>query len=359
MAVVVLVSALSAGLLAEASAKPSAPGSGNSTNAKQCQKGGWRTLFTSTGGTFTSQDDCVAYAAGGGTISDTPTHTLTVSKAGTGSGNVTGAGIDCGSDCSENYPQGDSVTLTAEAGTGSTFAGWSGACTGTGTCTVTLDANKTATATFDLTPPPPQVTTPNVFLGYADTKHDVADFVPDPWAGDPGVVYLGCVASTPECGPDYNAGAIRIDNPAGNPPLTLTAASVDIGPCHFIPWDPEFLPATANAGESFVLTQTGLLGLPQPSPCDGGMPEVDRPFTNFATAAGPFDTHIPPDYNCEDPNLVGPPVINLTFSNGMTLTVTDAAKILNTGGVHRFACQGLDHGTAWTAVPAANVVRTP
>ena len=34
------------------------------------------------------------------------------------------------------------VTLTAHADSGSTFTGWSGACTGGGTCTVTMDAAK-------------------------------------------------------------------------------------------------------------------------------------------------------------------------------------------------------------------------
>ncbi|MFN2590153.1 MAG: hypothetical protein ABR518_05240 [Actinomycetota bacterium] len=41
------------------------------------------------------------------------------------------------------------MTLTATAASGSTFTGWSGACSGTAaTCTVTMDAAKTATATF-------------------------------------------------------------------------------------------------------------------------------------------------------------------------------------------------------------------
>src|SRR5204862_401115 len=81
----------------------------------------------------------------------TPTFSLTVSKAGTGSGTVasTPAGITCGTDCSETYPSGTPVTLTAAPTTGSAFTGWSGgACTGTGPCTVTLTAATTVTASF-------------------------------------------------------------------------------------------------------------------------------------------------------------------------------------------------------------------
>ena len=46
---------------------------GNSNGAKEatwklCLKGGWETLYTSNGGTFSSQKDCVSYAKQGGTL---------------------------------------------------------------------------------------------------------------------------------------------------------------------------------------------------------------------------------------------------------------------------------------------------
>jgi len=80
------------------------------------------------------------------------TYTLTVSKYGTGYGTVTSdpAGISCGSDCTEDYTYGTVVTLTATPDEGSTFTGWSGACSGTGTCTVTIDSAKYVNATFTL-----------------------------------------------------------------------------------------------------------------------------------------------------------------------------------------------------------------
>jgi hypothetical protein len=43
-------------------------GGGNAQNAKQCQKNGWQSLVTSTGSTFGSQQECVAYAATGGAL---------------------------------------------------------------------------------------------------------------------------------------------------------------------------------------------------------------------------------------------------------------------------------------------------
>lgn len=82
----------------------------------------------------------------------TSAQTLTVSKAGLGSGPVSSvpSGISCGSACSANYATGTTVTLTATANSNSVFAGWSGACTGTSTCVVTMDGAKNVTASFNL-----------------------------------------------------------------------------------------------------------------------------------------------------------------------------------------------------------------
>jgi uncharacterized delta-60 repeat protein len=79
------------------------------------------------------------------------TSTLTVSKNGSGSGSVTSspAGIGCGATCSTSFAP-SPVTLTASAAVGSTFAGWSGACSGTGSCTVTPTADRSVTATFNV-----------------------------------------------------------------------------------------------------------------------------------------------------------------------------------------------------------------
>jgi hypothetical protein len=76
------------------------------------------------------------------------TYTLTVSKSGTGSGTVTSnpAGINCGLDCSEEYNDNTLVTLYVQPASGSTFSGWSGACSGMGACLVTMVEARSVTA---------------------------------------------------------------------------------------------------------------------------------------------------------------------------------------------------------------------
>jgi len=78
--------------------------------------------------------------------------TLSIAKIGTGTGGVITslpAGIDCGVTCTGIYDWSTPVTLTATPATGSTFQGWTGACSGTATtCTVTLDQNQNVSADF-------------------------------------------------------------------------------------------------------------------------------------------------------------------------------------------------------------------
>jgi len=80
-----------------------------------------------------------------------PSVALTVSTGGSGAGSVTSSpgGISCGSICLAPFEVGSKVTLTAAATSTSTFAGWSGACSGTVvTCNVALDGAKSVQATF-------------------------------------------------------------------------------------------------------------------------------------------------------------------------------------------------------------------
>ena len=78
---------------------------------------------------------------------------LTVAKSGNGAGTVASEHSDiyCGSDCSQEYAEGESVILTATADPGSVFGGWSGGeCTGAGDCLLTMESDVTVTATFSL-----------------------------------------------------------------------------------------------------------------------------------------------------------------------------------------------------------------
>ena len=103
---------------------------------------------------------CTDFAVDTVAIASGPSFPLTVSLAGTGSGTVSSspAGINCPSVCSANFTSSQLVTLTAAANSGSTFAGWSGACSGTGTCSVSMTSSQAATATFTAIAGTPVVT---------------------------------------------------------------------------------------------------------------------------------------------------------------------------------------------------------
>ena len=90
----------------------------------------------------------------------TNTFLLNVTLAGNGTVTSSPAGISCPSiNCSANFASGTTVTLTATAAAGATFAGWSGAaCSGTGTCSINMTAAQSVTATFNLVTFPLSVT---------------------------------------------------------------------------------------------------------------------------------------------------------------------------------------------------------
>jgi hypothetical protein len=79
-------------------------------------------------------------------------YSLTAAKGGNGSGVVSSvpAGINCGGTCSASFDYGTVVTLTAAPSEGSTFAGWTGACSGVGDCVVTISQDAQVTANFSL-----------------------------------------------------------------------------------------------------------------------------------------------------------------------------------------------------------------
>ena len=111
--------------------------------------------FAGWSGACSGMGDCIWRADGPQQITATfmiKNYILDVDVTGAGSGAVSSQppGIDCGADCSEVFVYGTIVTLTAAAETGSTFAGWGGACTGTQTCVVTIDQAQQVSADFTL-----------------------------------------------------------------------------------------------------------------------------------------------------------------------------------------------------------------
>jgi YVTN family beta-propeller protein len=112
------------------------------------------------GGGCSGTGTCVITPTTNTTVTATfnPLVILTVTEAGTGSGQITSspAGINCSTSsnqCAAPFAVGTQVTLTASASSGSSFAGWSGGgCSGTSPCIVTMNAAQSVTATFNVIP---------------------------------------------------------------------------------------------------------------------------------------------------------------------------------------------------------------
>lgn len=112
---------------------------------------GWSGNCTGTGACTVTMDGNKSVTA---TFAVDTSKTVSIGKIGTGEGTVTrnGGSLNCGSTCSETLAQGATVSLSATAAAGSTFAGWfGGTCSGTGSCAFTLNSNTTVNATFNAT----------------------------------------------------------------------------------------------------------------------------------------------------------------------------------------------------------------
>ena len=176
-------------------------------------------------------------------------NTLSVTVEGDGEGTVTsqpaGIIVAAGTETATFAP-GTQVTLTATPADGSSFTGWTGACTGTGACVVTMDDDRSVTATFTLGEP-------------ADATLSVAI------EGDG----EGTVVSDP-AGIDFAAGTETADFAPGTQ-VTLTAAPADgsffagwsgactgTGACTLTMDEDKSVTATFGLGEpeAFTLTVT-------------------------------------------------------------------------------------------------------
>ena len=84
-----------------------------------------------------------------------PLYRLSINKLGDGMGSIKSApvGIDCGSVCSKTYTAGTSISLYAQAASGSVFDGWSGACSGRGGCSFAMEKDTIVQAHFTIPDP--------------------------------------------------------------------------------------------------------------------------------------------------------------------------------------------------------------
>jgi hypothetical protein len=175
-------------------------------------------------------------------------YTLSVTKAGPGSGTVTSspAGIDCGLDCSEPYTSGTIVTLTATPDVGSVFAGWSG----DADCSdgaVTMYSDKTCTATFDLQTYTLSVTKAGPGSGTVTSSPAGIDCGLDcsePYTN--GTVVT--LTATPDAG-YYFGGWTGCDSPSENI-CTMTMDSDKTVTANFTTWIIEIVDSEGNVGFS-------------------------------------------------------------------------------------------------------------
>jgi hypothetical protein len=134
---------------------------------------------------------------------------LEVTTSGTGQGSVKSspAGIACPGACKAELNSGRVVILTATPDSGSAFAGWSGACSGTEGCQVTLSAAATVNAEFEPAPLSPSAAPDDAGGAAAAVEAGVAGQGAAPVAatlrlgqprfGADGIVTLPAIASAP------------------------------------------------------------------------------------------------------------------------------------------------------------------
>src|SRR5439155_7850909 len=146
--------------------------------------------------------------------------------------------------------------------------------------------------------------------------------------GETDVIFEGCgYGGSDNCptseGEDvYDAGAIRIDAPASEG-LTVTGASVQIGPCSYSPWPG--LNVSVPAKGILIVTQTGK------QKCTAtNTAEQDNFDTSQSILKSPQYTEFQKTGKCSNDGYI--PAITLTI-NGKTTTLNDTGQVLNRGGI--------------------------
>jgi hypothetical protein len=200
---------------------------------------------------------CIVAMVGNPTVTATFTagsvlFTLTVTKAGAGAGTVSSdpPGITaCSTMCSANFAPGTVVTLTATPQSGSTFAGWGGACSGAGSCSVDMNGNRSVTATFN-----PPVSVSNLIVQKIGTGSGTV-------TSQPGGINCG-----PTCGAAFPTGTVvtLTATPAAGSTLTGWSGNIPCGgsgPCVItLNSDVTAMPQFDLAAPDFVILTVGKQG---------------------------------------------------------------------------------------------------
>ncbi len=134
------------------------------------------------------------------------TYALTTAVNPSGGGNISGAGISCGSDCSETFNSGTGVTLTASANPGYQFSSWTGCDTPSGnSCSVTMTSAKSVTANFTQQQPTTYTLTTAVS--------------PSPWTIPPGGGSISGqgISCGNDCSETFNSGTSVTLTASANP----------------------------------------------------------------------------------------------------------------------------------------------
>ena len=163
----------------------------------------------------------------------------------------------------------------------------------------------------------------NLSVGYVDNddlQEHKGSFFPSPWLGN------GCGGTNTKCifigtpGPngEWDAGALKIDNPSSTTSLTVDNVTVDIGTDTGIdPWTSS-LPVKIPPGGSLILTE-------------------DHNQFNFDTSDDPpRGIEITP--SCRPDGDI--PIIHVTVgtSTQVVRNFVDTAQVLNTGGIDIGEC---------------------
>jgi len=205
------------------------------------------------------------------------TYTLTVTTAPTGGGTVTGSGITCPGDCTEDYAEDTVVTLTAAANAGYEWVNWTGNASGTSlTVNVTMDANKTVTANFKvpvvpgeyvLEPGPNTLSTP-AYLASAT----LGDIIPGVYATD----WLGYRLTTTWQGVNWSVAtaSTTISPLNGFAIINLTGDDIelDVDNWPWAEWEPGDTPLLPPT-KQLTANQWALVG-PAPGLVDDVAPDI-------------------------------------------------------------------------------------